>query len=213
MGLPQAVKPVAENLLGVGVDAGENPVVHLGPPDRARHRNPIADDLRAADDGMGVFRRPVGDALVVAGSAVFRIHPFPVDTVADDDSVPRHGDVRRLADGAEGIVRGAGSGACSIPGYIIVHGYVLQSAILRCHAYISSSPVFQRSISTKTPAGRRITTGEKKPDFMEMTARKSQMFACNGRFLEALSIKNPEKPGKFSLLQIDNREKSGYTGE
>src|SRR5699024_10221561 len=103
----QAVVPVAEDLLRIGVAAAEQRVVRLGPPDLPLPGLPAAQHLGPGDDRAGAGGGAVGDALVGPQPAQAGADPFPVHAVPDQDGVAGGGQLRRPADLAEGMLRAA----------------------------------------------------------------------------------------------------------
>src|SRR5699024_6089295 len=89
--LAQAVKPIAENGVGIRVVAAKQGVVHLGAPDLPLVRLPAAQKFGAADDGVRARGAAVGDAPAAVQAAAAGADPFPVNTLADLNGVAGHG--------------------------------------------------------------------------------------------------------------------------
>jgi hypothetical protein len=104
---PRVDDPVAVDFFGEGVERTEERVWHCHLPHRAAKRFPADDAFRALDDDVLAWGGLVGDAPLVAPSAVPGSHPFAVHALVHDDSVSRLCHTSSAVDGTERPAFGA----------------------------------------------------------------------------------------------------------
>ena len=118
VGLAQAVVPVAEQLVRIGVVFTEQRVAHGGAPDSLFAARPAGDRLRAGDDRPLTLGGLVDDALVIAVAAPGRGDPLPINALMDENGVAGPGSCRGLPDGLER----PGGGAVAVGGSVLGNG-------------------------------------------------------------------------------------------